>query len=119
MADKRWKRIERDMAKDVQTQRIPVTGERHGADFEDALACYQLKSRKAIPGWLWEWHQGICGTAKGKDKAGVVVLHRPGQRRAEALVVLSWRDWTDIVGEPTDPTAPVPPSSPDPGAAPE
>lgn len=100
MADKRWKRVERVLARDVGSQRIPVTGERHGADFEDAIACYQVKSRKAIPGWLWEWHAGIQGTATAKDKAGVVVLHQPGQRRSESLVVLMWKDWVDIVGEP-------------------
>lgn len=98
MADKRWKRVERVLARDVGSQRIPVTGERHGADFEDAIACYQVKSRKAIPGWLWEWHAGIQGTATAKDKAGVVVLHQPGQDRAKALVVLTWADWVDLHG---------------------
>lgn len=99
MADKRWKRVERDLAKDMGVRRIPVTGiDRHGADFEDAIACYQVKSRRAIPGWLWEWHQGIQGTATAKDKAGVVVLHQPGQDRAKALVVLTWKDWTDLHG---------------------
>lgn len=98
MADKAWKASERRLARDVGTERIPVTGERHGADFEDAIACYQLKVRKAIPGWLWEWLAGIQGTGKRKQKAGVVVLKHPRQRDEDALVVLSWRDWVDLHG---------------------
>ena len=98
MGDKRWKRVERVLARDVGTERIPVTGERDGADFEDAIACYQAKSRRSIPGWLWTWLGGICGTATRKGKAGVLVLHQPGQDRAEALVVLRWADWRDLHG---------------------
>lgn len=59
MADKGWKQAERRMARDVGCERIPVTGERHGADFADGLCVYQLKVRKAIPGWLWDWLEGI------------------------------------------------------------
>lgn len=94
----RWKRVELKFARDVGTERIPVTGEREGADFEDAIACYQSKSRRAIPGWLWGWLSGIGGTAKRKGKAGVLVLHKPGQARAEALVVLTWADWRALHG---------------------
>ena len=35
MTDKAWKAFERRLAHDVGTERIPVTGERDGADFED------------------------------------------------------------------------------------
>lgn len=98
MPDKAWKATERRMARDVGTQRIPVTGERNGADFEDAIAVYQLKVRRAIPGWLWDWLGGIQGTGQRFGKAGVLVLKRPGERDADAVVVLSWKDWTDLHG---------------------
>lgn len=88
------------MARDVGSERIPVTGERHGADFEDGVAVYQLKVRKAIPAWLWEWLTGIQGTGLRKRKAGVLVLKRPRERDADAVVVLSWRDWCDLHGVP-------------------
>jgi hypothetical protein len=32
MADKAWKAFERRLCRDVGTERIPVTGGRHGAD---------------------------------------------------------------------------------------
>ena len=62
MSEKRWKVVERKFARDVGVERIPVTGERDGADFEDAIACYQSKSRKCIPSWLGSWLSGIVGT---------------------------------------------------------
>lgn len=77
-----------------------MTGERHGADFTDGVACYQLKVRRCIPGWLWGWLSGIQGTAKGKGKAGVLVLKQPRQQDAEAIVILSWRDWVELHGKP-------------------
>lgn len=100
MADRGWKQAERRMARDVGTERIPVTGERAGADFEDAIAVYQLKVRRAIPAWLWEWLSGIRGTGARKGKAGVLVLKRPRERDDDAIVVLSWRDWVDLHGRP-------------------
>lgn len=100
MADKGWKAAERRMARDVGVERIPVTGERHGADFEDAIACYQLKVRRAIPGWLWDWLTGIQATGTRKGKAGVLVLKRPRERDEDAVVCLSWKDWVDLHGAP-------------------
>lgn len=100
MADKGWKQAERRMAKDVGSQRIPVTGERHGADFADALCCYQLKVRKSLPSWLWTWLAGIVGAGKRSGRIGVLVLKQPRQRDDEALVILRWKDWRDLHGTP-------------------
>lgn len=95
----RWKAVERRLARDVGTERIPVTGlDRDGADFEDGIACYQAKSRRSLPVWLWRWLAGIVSTATAKGKTGVLVLHQPGQDRGEALVVLRWRDWRELHG---------------------
>lgn len=88
------------MARDVGCERIPVTGERCGADFTDAIACYQLKVRKAIPSWLWDWLSGIQGHAATKGKAGVLVLKRPREKDEDAIVILSWREWVTLHGRP-------------------
>lgn len=96
-----WKACEARFAADVGTKRIPVTGlDRHGADFEDGIACYQLKVRKAIPLWLWDWLGGIVWNGATKQKAGVLVLKRPNQRDEDALVVLTWKAWTELHGSP-------------------
>lgn len=87
------------MARDVGTERIPVTGERHGADFEDGLCAYQLKVRKALPAWLWDWLTGIQQNGTPRGKAGVLVLKLPRMRDDEALVVLAWRDWVALHGD--------------------
>jgi hypothetical protein len=100
MSDKGWKAFERRLARDVGVERIPVTGERHGADFEDAMFCYQAKLRRIVPSWLDAWLAGIRGNAAPKGKIGVLLLKRPRMRDDETLVVLSWRDWIDLHGEP-------------------
>jgi hypothetical protein len=98
VSDKGWKQAERRMARDVGCERIPVTGERHGADFTDGLCVYQLKVRRAIPGWLWDWLTGIQSAGRRADKVGVLVLKRPRERDADAVVVLSWADWCALHG---------------------
>jgi hypothetical protein len=99
MADKSWKAFERRMARDVGTERIPVTGERAGADCATSLFCFQFKLRRSLPGWLWEWLAGIVGSAEASGKVGVLVLKKPRQEDADALVVLRWKDWVDLHGE--------------------
>ncbi len=44
-----WKRAERMLAQGVGTSRIPVTGERAGADCEAGMFSYQIKSRTGQP----------------------------------------------------------------------
>ncbi len=102
MSDKAWKRAERDLARDVGTQRIPVTGERGGADFADALCWYQLKKRLGMPALLREWLQALKVERVTATKAGklpVFVWMQPGHPRADALVVLRWQDWRELHGD--------------------
>lgn len=98
MSDKTWKAIERRMSKDMGTTRIPVTGERAGADAETSLFKFQFKCRRMIPAWLNAWMYGICGSAKVSGKIGVLVLKLPGQRDADALAIVRWSDWCDLHG---------------------
>ena len=103
MTDKRWKQLERDMAKDVGTERIPVSGRQrdlHGADFQDGLCQYQAKHGYKQPSYLRGWLNGICGTAAQHQKTGVVVWHGERQKRGDSIVMLRWSDWCDLHGEP-------------------
>lgn len=95
MADKSWKAFERRCARDVGTERIPVTGERAGADFEDDAACYQAKLGRGMPAYLRVWLSGIveAGAKRSPAKCGVVVWKPKGARDEDALVLLSWRDF--------------------------
>jgi hypothetical protein len=98
MSDKSWKAFERRMARDVGTERIPVTGERAGADCTNRLFCFQFKLRRVFPDYLWTWLDGIVGRAATSGKVGVLVIKKPHQRDSDALVVVRWRDWVDLHG---------------------
>lgn len=100
MADRSWKAFERRLCRDVGTTRIPVTGERHGADGRTNLFAFQFKLRRSLPAWIFAWLDGICGAAG--DKTGVLVLKRPRMKDADALVVLRWRDWVALHGDSAD-----------------
>ena len=98
MPDKSWKAFERRMARDMGTERIPVTGERFGADCATGLFAFQFKLRRVIPEWLFTWLAGIVAHAEPKGKVGVLVLKKPRQKDEEAVVVLRWKDWIDLHG---------------------
>jgi len=102
MKSRSWKAAETRFARDVGSERKPCDGTRDGADFEDGLCCYQLKVRRAIPGWLWGWLSGIQGHAGTKGKAGVLVLKKPRGQDSDAVVLLSWQAWCDLHGTPPE-----------------
>ncbi len=105
MPERRWKRFERALARDVGTERIPVTGERDGADFETGLFVYSAKQREGqFPRTIASWLDRVVAKARRRTpaKVGVLVVQRPRHRRSDALVVLTWTDWRELhVGRPT------------------
>jgi len=94
-----WKGAERRVAEAIGGTRIPVTGvDRDGADVVSGLFHVQVKLRRSLPQWLWDWLGGIVGDAAPHKKIGVLVLKKPRQRDAEGLVVLRYGDFVDLVG---------------------
>jgi hypothetical protein len=91
-----WKAVERRIAEAVGGKRIPVTGERDGADVVARRTCIQVKCRKAIPGWLWNWFAGICRVTP-PDKIPALVLKWPGMRDDDALVVMRFSDFVPLL----------------------
>lgn len=105
-----WKATERALARDVRTERIPVTGrqrDKGGSDFSDGFASYQCKDGYAQPAYLEKWMRDAEEYARPRDCVPVVVWHRRGQRRKDSLVVLRWSDWVDLHG----PATPAPDDS--------
>jgi len=101
MPDKRWKQIEREHARDIGVERIPVSGRQrdlHGCDFEDALCQFQVKHGYGQPTYLSDWLNGICGTAEQHGKIGVVVWRNNRQKKGDAVVMLKWDDWVALHG---------------------
>jgi hypothetical protein len=98
-----WKNWERRVAARLGGRRIPVSGiDRHGADVESNVFCYQVKLRQGMPAYLLDWLAGICATATCRGKVGVVIWKTPGRGRPDddAVVVLRLRDWTALHGTP-------------------
>lgn len=94
-----WKGYERRIAADLGGRRIPVTGiDRAGADVECAMFAIQVKLRKSIPDWLFDWLGGIVASARTQQKIGILILRQPRMRDTEAVVILRYQDWLDIVG---------------------
>ena len=98
MADKSWKAFERRLARRVGGKRIPVTGERGGADVEAGRFCYQAKLRRRLPSYLREWLRGIVSAGDRNGSIGVVVWKAPNGRDDDAVVVLRLRDWQALHG---------------------
>jgi hypothetical protein len=100
MTDRGWKKLERRLARDVGSERIPVTGERQGADFEDGMFCFQAKLGRAMPGYLGAWLAGIraAGSRRAPPKIGVVIWKPKHARDTDAVVLLTWADWVALHG---------------------
>ena len=96
--DKAWKAFERRLAHRVGGKRIPVTGERGGADVSAGSFVYQAKLRKGVPEYLRDWLRGIVAAGERSGSTGVVVWKAPHARDDDAVVVLRLRDWQDWHG---------------------
>ena len=97
--DKSWKAFERRLAKRMGGRRIPVTGERDGADvIGGGPFCYQAKLRRGVPSYLLDWIRGIVGAGERKGSIGVVVWKAPRARDDDALVILRLKDWQALHG---------------------
>ena len=104
MADKSWKAFERRLAKRVGGRRIPVTGERDGADVVAGPFVYQAKLRKGVPSYLRDWLRGIVAAGERSGATGVVIWKAPNARDDDAVVVLRLKDWQDWHGCDTEDT---------------
>ena len=88
MADRSWKAFERRVAKRVGGRRIPVTGERDGADVDAGQFVYQAKLRRGLPSYLRDWLRGIVAAGERKNAIGIVVWKAPREKDDYKIVVL-------------------------------
>ena len=104
MPDKSWKAFERRLAHRMGGKRIPVTGERDGADVVAGPFVYQAKLRRGLPSYLRDWLRGIVAAAERSGATGVVVWKQPNARDDDAVVVLRLKDWQEWHGCDTEDT---------------
>ena len=100
MTDKAWKAYERRLAKRHGGRRIPVTGERAGADVVAGPFVIQAKLGRRMPVYLRDWLDGIRAAGRKQDKVGVVIWKPKAARDDGAVVLLALRDWIDLHGQP-------------------
>ena len=97
MPEKNWKRFERAIAQRVGGRRVPVTGERDGADVIAGQFVYQTKLRRGMPSYLRDWLRGITTAGERKGAIGCVIWKQPGARVDDSLVLLRLRDWQEVI----------------------
>ena len=98
---KSWKVLERRLAADVGTERIPVTGRQRdlgGSDFEDAMFCYSAKLGYKQPKRLRQWMHDIETFALQQGKVPVIVWKAKFAPDDEALVITTWKHFKDLHG---------------------
>jgi hypothetical protein len=99
MADRTWKRREREVAGVLGGRRIPVTGiDRHGADVETPLLCVQVKHGRRRPAFLSEWLDGICRSGAASGRVGLVVWTDHHEPTRDAVVILRLADFEALHG---------------------
>lgn len=99
MADKTWKKAEREVA--ARIGGVRTANHALGLktpDCESDWLSVEVKHRKTLPAWLvGALDQARRNAAPGK--LAIAVLHQAGQRYDDALVVLRLSDFVDWFGE--------------------
>ena len=119
MADKAWKRTEREVARLLGGLRVPVTGRQRG-DAPDVMhdrVSIEVKHRKTLPAWLLDAMDQANAASKSPDQLAIAVLHQSGMRYDHSLVLMELAPFSRLLGAKNDPgtDAAGPESGPVPG----
>jgi hypothetical protein len=98
MADKAWKRTEREVARRLGGQRVGPSG-RSGPDVVSDWLQAEVKTRHRLPAWLKAALQQ-AQTGCPEYRLPLVVLHESGQHHAGDIVCLRLADFTAWFGPP-------------------
>ncbi len=96
MADARWKRHERAVARDLGTTRLP----HGGAGQPDCRAngwSVQIKTRASVPAWLWAALEQAARDAEPDERPAVVLVEVSQGKKARRLVLLDFYCWREVV----------------------
>ncbi len=97
MADKRWKRQEREVAALLGGKRLPNNGE-HRTDIDAGPFAVEHKARRSLPHWLTGALRQARNGADGRTPVVVLTEVRQGVK-AERYVLMALADWIDWHGE--------------------
>ena len=96
-----WKAAERESARRLGGQRVPITGRVRGSAPDHTTAgdlwSVEMKMRKAFPKWLLEaLEQAIASQEQGAGRWPLVILHPKGRRYEDDLMILRRKDFEEI-----------------------
>jgi hypothetical protein len=92
MSAQRWKRQERAIALQLRSTRIPNSGAGQ-PDIRAAGWAIQVKTRRALPAWLWAAVDQAARDAGEGEQPAVVLAEVSQGKRARRLVVLDFDAW--------------------------
>jgi hypothetical protein len=100
MADKTWKAVERQIARRLGGQRVPITGRARGSapDVDHPWLSIEVKHRKRLPQWLLD-ALDQARAAANDQQLPIAVLHENGRRFSDAIVVMRLADFEDWFGK--------------------
>ncbi len=95
-----WKNVERQVAKILGGERVPVSGRQRGSapDIEHAWLSLEVKHRKTLPAWL---HDAMDQAVKS-DKGGqlpMVILHEKRMQYGQSYAVIKLGDFVEWFGK--------------------
>lgn len=97
MPNKTWKTAERRVGKMIGSTREGPTGET-GFDLisEDLGLGVEVKYRKKLPKWLWDFVLQAEDAGAGTELDPVVVMVEKGKQEGDFLCVLRFRDYVRL-----------------------
>jgi hypothetical protein len=91
-----WKAVERELARRLGGERIPVNGRRRGSapDIAHDTLSLEIKHREALPAWLHDAMAQAVASKRG-TQIPVVILHECRSRHEDDFVILRLGDFID------------------------
>ena len=101
MADKAWKRTERQVAKELGGVRVPITGRQRGDAPDVAHADYsiEVKYRQRIPAWILDGMEQAIASKTADDDLPVLIIRAKGQGIKKALVCMELGEFKARYGD--------------------
>lgn len=92
-----WKSTEREIARRLGGERVPITGRNKRGDAPDVeheWLSIEVKHRKKLPNWIADAMSQAQASQRG-EQLPIVVLHENRQRFDDAYVVIRLQDFED------------------------
>lgn len=93
MTDKLWKSAERQIAKLIGGERVPITGRIRGSspDILHPTLSVEVKHRESLPTWVHDAMEQAVASIRG-EQVPMVVLHEKGMKYQDCLCVFKLSD---------------------------